>query len=73
MTEKRCEPYVKKIEHLKRDKLDLLESNAQLRDENKELKAFKQKTFELIQSFKERDLLNVERILIENFEKELQE
>lgn len=72
MTE-RCKPYVKKIEYLKREKLDLLKSNAQLRDENKNLKAFKQKTFELIQSFKERDLLDVERILIDNFEKELQE
>lgn len=37
MTE-RCKPYVKKIEYLKREKLDLLKSNAQLRDENKELK-----------------------------------
>lgn len=36
MTE-RCKPYQRKIEHLKREKLDLLKSNAQLRDENKEL------------------------------------
>ena len=33
-----CRPFQKKIEHLKREKLDLVMANVQLRTENKELK-----------------------------------
>ena len=75
----KSEPYIENIETGECYDLDsdnfsyIVKVMNDLSNENEKLKQFQEDTIKLIQSFKSRDAAPIERILINNFEKELVE